>query len=414
MTQGDGARGSAVLEALAQQPAGPELLALSRERGDLALVGGAVRDLLTGRSPRELDVTVDHGSAELAAQLSARLPQGSETVHARFGTASVTSAGGCIDIAERRAESYPQPGALPQVRPGSPAEDLARRDFTVNAMSVPLGGPRRGLLEGVEHATEDLASGRLRVLHDRSFLDDPTRLLRLARYASRLGYAIEPHTAELAQAALAAAALDTVSGARTGAEIRLATAEDRPLAALSALGELGVLGALGLAPRYDAALAERALRLLPLEGLAVIPLAVVLRSPDPPARRAAARMLDEFEYHADTRERALSAAFDADGLAAALEQASRPSSLYALLSGQPLETVALAGALGSRAVHERVREWLERLRHVQLEIDGADLLRAGVPQGPELGRRLRRALEAKLDGELDGGGPDAELRAALA
>jgi tRNA nucleotidyltransferase (CCA-adding enzyme) len=413
LRKGADAPGAAVIEALAGQPAGTELLALAGERDDLALVGGAVRDLLSGRRPRELDVTVEDGAADLAALLAARLPDGRETVHSRFGTAAVSSAAGAIDIAQRRAESYPHPGALPEVRPGSVAEDLERRDFTVNAMAVPLGGPRRGQLDAVEHALDDLRARRLRVMHERSFLDDPTRLLRLARYAARLGYSVEDRTAALARAALRAGALDTVSGARVGAEIQLAAAEDDPLAAFAALAELGVLGALGLPPRYDRRLAARALELLPLEGLRLIPLAVAFRTPAEGARATTARRLDDFGFHADTRERLLSAAFDADELAAALPRAARPSQLYGLLAAVPVETVAVAGAI-TRAARENARRWIEQLRGVRLEIDGADLLRAGVPQGPEIGARLRRALDAKLDGELDGRGAEAELRVALA
>lgn len=250
------AGGAAVIAALATRPGGTELLELGREHPDLALVGGAVRDLLRGASPRELDVVVAGGSAELAAELAARLPGNAArmpevTVHERFGTASVGWIHGRIDIAERRAESYPRPGALPVVRPGSAAEDLARRDFTINAIAVALGGPRVGELEAVAHALEDLAAGRLRILHAGSFLDDPIRLLRLARYRARLRFELEPETARLARSALADGALGTVSGARIGAELWLATEEFPPGASFASLGELGVLESLALPSPFD-------------------------------------------------------------------------------------------------------------------------------------------------------------------
>ncbi len=104
--------------------------------------------------------------------------------HERFGTALVEWDGGRIDVATRRAESYPAPGALPEVRAGTEQEDLERRDFTVNAIAVRLGGERRGEVRAVPDALGDLEHGRLRVLHEQSFTDDPTRLLRMARYAS--------------------------------------------------------------------------------------------------------------------------------------------------------------------------------------------------------------------------------------
>jgi tRNA nucleotidyltransferase (CCA-adding enzyme) len=125
--------------------------------------------------------------------------------------------------------------------------------------------------------------------------------------------------------------------------------------------------------------------------------------------------MDSFEFSADTRERVLAGAFDAPTLAAGMERAERPSQLRALLAGQPVEAIAIAGALGasrSPTVRDRARAWLGELRHVRLQIGGDELLAAGVPEGPEVGRRLARTLDRRLDGELPDG-REAELRAAL-
>jgi tRNA nucleotidyltransferase (CCA-adding enzyme) len=427
------AGGEQLLSEIAAQPGGPELLALAGQREDLALVGGAVRDLLLGRAPRELDVVVAHYAPELAGEL-ATLLDASTTVHERFGTAAVEWARGRIDVAERRAESYPAPGALPQVRPGSADEDLARRDFTVNAIAVTLGGARRGELSSSEHALEDLRAGCLRVLHERSFSDDPTRLLRLARYRARLGFAVEPHTAELAAQALAAGALETVSRARVGAELRLALREADAVAALDALSELGVLTALASAPpsspqgdpaaqprlRLDAPLARRALALLPADGRPDLMLmASLLLAPtvgdggDPD--EAVYELLDGLEFTAAERERIIRTVRAAPALVAAIADAAMPSQLHAALSAHTIEAVALAGALSERghaSVSAQATDWLERLRHVRLAINGDDLLAAGIAAGPQLGMRLDAALARKLDGELEDG-RDAELRAAL-
>ncbi|HEX3512294.1 MAG TPA: hypothetical protein VHT27_14485, partial [Solirubrobacteraceae bacterium] len=271
------------LDRLGDLPGGRELLAAAKRREDIALVGGAVRDLLLGHWPRELDVSVERDAAGLAGALAASVspserPYGhpvEPTLYDRFGTASVAWGYGRIDIAERRAEAYAAPGALPDVRAGTLEEDLARRDFTVNAIALALGGPERGELHAFEGALEDLAGGLLRVLHDRSFLDDPTRILRLARYAARLGFEIEPHTRRLAREAVAAGALDTVSGGRIGAELWLAVREPDAVAALGELDALGVLAALGLPSPFDDALAREALALLPAEGRAELLLMAV-------------------------------------------------------------------------------------------------------------------------------------------
>jgi tRNA nucleotidyltransferase (CCA-adding enzyme) len=414
--QGAGAR---VLEALTVLPGGPELLALAGERGDAALVGGATRDLLLGSSPRELDVVVAGDAAGFARDLAARLDSPRVSAHGEFGTAGVSWHGGAVDVAERRAESYPQPGALPDVRAGSVEQDLLRRDFTVNAIAVPLAGPRRGELQSAAHALEDLSEGVLRVMHERSFTDDPTRILRLARYCARLRFAPERSTALLAAQALERGALATVSEARIGAELRLALAEPDALAALRALEQLGVLVRIDPALRLDAALARRALDLLPddarpdllLLALLILPLASGGHA-DP---QATFELLDAMEFPAADRERASRAARLAPDLLARLPEEGRPSHAGVVLAGTPPEAVALALALaqdesGARA--RLARDWLERARHVRLEITGDDLLAAGIPAGPALGRRLERALALRIDGELEDG-RDAELRAAL-
>src|SRR5436190_5747505 len=194
------------------------------------LVGGAVRDLLLGRDRADMDVAVEGEVAELAQRLGGEVRR-----HERFATATVLVDGLEVDLAATRSETYPRPGALPEVRSASLAADLARRDFTVNAMAVPLAGdlelidPHGGL--------EDLRRGQLRVLHPGSFVDDPTRALRAARYAARYGFALEGHTAELC----GLADLSTVSRDRRDAELRKLAAEPQARRAFELLGEWGLL-----------------------------------------------------------------------------------------------------------------------------------------------------------------------------
>ncbi len=187
------------------------------------IVGGAVRDVLLGRAPRELDLLVEGAAGPVVHAL------GEPTaVHERFGTFTVAG----IDVTAARREIYARPGALPDVELGATvAEDLARRDFTVNAIAVRVSD---GHVEAWPGALEDLDARVLRVLHDRSFVDDPTRALRMARYAARLDFGVEPGTARLA----ADVDFGTVSGPRIGAELRLALTE--PPSVWGRLAEVGV------------------------------------------------------------------------------------------------------------------------------------------------------------------------------
>jgi tRNA nucleotidyltransferase (CCA-adding enzyme) len=254
----------------------------------------------------------------------------------------------------------------------------------------------------------------LQVLHAASFIDDPTRLLRLARYSARLRFEIEPHTAMLAAAAVAERALDTVSGARIGAELRLALAEDDAVAALGAMDDLGLLSALHPRLRLDTPIVLGALKLLPEDGrrdlllMAAIALPLILRAEEDPHIELRA-LLDRWEFSAADRDRVLSAAKAVVHLLHDLCTAESPSQLRAIVGQAPAEGVALAGAHGNG---EAARRWLEDIRHVRLEINGADLIAAGIPEGPELGRRLQAVLKLRLDGELDEG-RTAELQAAL-
>jgi tRNA nucleotidyltransferase (CCA-adding enzyme) len=411
-----------VLERLYQLPGGEALFEVAVGRDDVELVGGAVRDLLLDRTPRELDVVVgdersSFGDAAslFARELAARLDTlAGSNEHKYFGTALVEWDGGRIDVATRRAEIYPTPGALPEVRAGTPEQDLLRRDFTVNAIAVTLDGEYAGEAHAAPGALEDLRAGRLRVLHEQSFVDDPTRLLRMARYQARLGFVVENHTAELAAAAIATRALDTVSGARIGAELRLALAEDDAVASLAAMDDLGLLEALHPRLRFEEPVARAALALLPDDGrpdlalLASLLLPLALRAGDDPRTEIVA-LLDRWDFPAADRDRVAAATVAVPRLIEELPAAERPSRLRAVAAGVPLEGVVLAGALGAQ---ESASRWLQDTRHVHLEITGDDLLVAGVPEGPEIGRCLEAVLELRLDGRLPDG-HEAELQAAL-
>ncbi|MBV9467340.1 MAG: CCA tRNA nucleotidyltransferase [Solirubrobacterales bacterium] len=393
----------ALLEGLAALPAGRPLLAALQDADGVYLVGGAVRDLLLGGEPLDLDLVSEDDPAELAARLG-----GSIRAHDRFGTSRVTVGGFSYDLARARSESYSRPGALPEVAPASIAQDLERRDFTVNALAIALGGPRRGELVTVSHALEDLDARRLRVLHRASFIDDPIRLLRLARYASRLRFAIERDTAELARIAVAGGAIGTVSGSRVGSELRLLATEPDPVSAFGQLAELELDTAIDRRFHLgDPELARAALSLLPSDGRAdLLTLAIAARRIEASELRA---LLDALAFEAADRELIVTIARRSEALSESLASADDPSQIAEAARDAPPEAVALAGALGpARAAGQ----WLERLRHVRLEIGGDDLLAAGVPAGPAIGRGLRAALAAKLDGRASG--REAELAAAVA
>lgn len=382
-----------LLDALRPHPA---LDALTGERG-VHVVGGAVRDALLGRAPHELDLVVEGDAAALARRAAERLG-GRAVVHDRFGTATVHAPGAVFDVASARRERYARPGALPDVQLGATLEeDLARRDLTVNAIALSLPD---GHLTAVPGACDDLEAGVLRVLHDRSFADDPTRMLRLARYAGRLGFAPDRGTDALLAAAVRAGAAATVSGERLGEELRLLAGEPQP-AALEALARHG-LGAVVLHPAFavDPVLVARARALVLAGGRAdLAALATTVRDAAP---RELAETLERLAFPAPERDLVLAAA-----AAPPLGEAVDDAALWAALRRVPPEAVAVAGAAGDPATAER---WLADVRHRGLSITGDDLVAAGL-RGPAVGAGLAAAMRAHLRGEA----PDrnAQLAAAL-
>ena len=372
------------------------------------LVGGAVRDLLLGAPTHDIDVAVE-GDARSAARAVADRLGGAAREYERFGTADVVLPDGAVfHLAATREESYEEPGALPTVTPASLAEDLRRRDFTVNTLALGLTGDDLGHLYDPFGGLADLEAKAIRVLHDRSFIDDPTRLLRAVRYATRLEFALEPETERLAREAVAGEALATVSGKRIRADLMKLLMEPEVGRAVERLRELEIHSAmhpdLDPDPELVASAALGAAALGAARGLAA--LAAFVES----APAELDMWLADLHLPAEQRDAVSRAARVAPRIASALRERQRtPSELRALLGREPLEALALALAL--RAPSEPVLEWVTSLRPVQLEISGADLLAAGVPEGPAVGRALDETLNRKLDGLVEG--RDAELETAL-
>jgi len=372
------------------------------------LVGGAVRDLLLGGHPVDIDIAIE-GDARSAARTLADRVGGSAREYERFGTADVIVGGQTLHLASTRDESYDAPGELPRVTQNSSlSDDLRRRDFTVNAMAIGLTGDDLGHLYDPHGGLGDLEAKTIRVMHDRSFVDDPTRLLRAVRYATRLGFALDPETERLAREAVAGDALATVSGARIRDELMDLLRETEPPAGIELLRDLEIHTALHPELDPDPELVASASLGAAAIGAdrGVSALAALVES----APEKLDLWLADLNLPADERDAASRAARVADRIAQALrERELTPSELRALLGREPLEALALALAL--RAPSEPVLRWVTDLRGVGLEISGADLLAAGVPEGPAMGRALEETLRRKLDGLVSG--RDEELETAL-
>lgn len=333
---------------------------------DAYLVGGSVRDLLLGRNPSDLDVAIEGDPSAIVDLLDP-----GATEHPRFRTASLELEGGRVDLAATRTETYSSPGALPDVEPAALGEDLARRDFTINAIAVPLSRP--GEVIDPFDGLGALRERRLSILGRDSFRDDPIRALRGARYAARFGFEPDLEMAE----ALKGVDLSSVSEDRLEAELGRLAREEQPAAALE------------LARRW---------------GLVEIPEVLVEL-----VRRASDLLEDEPWSGFVPLPEVVSAAIEhAHGLDDVPEQRpERRIDEYELLERLDPGVMVLARAAG--------REWLDWWPEVgsgvSLQIDGDDLIEAGVEPGPRVGVGLRAAFAELLEtGERD---PSRQLATAV-
>ncbi len=221
---------------------------------DVYLAGGFVRDLLLGRKNYDLDIVVE-GDAINFGRIMKRCFGGKLATYKKFGTATLTTErpewlDTCrtdnkkfrIDIAVAREEWYPEPAALPVVTPGTLHNDLKRRDFTINAMALKLNSNDFADFIDIYGGEKDLGAKLIRVMHDTSFVDDPTRIFRAIRFEQRLGFTIEKHTLSLMRTAVNAGVIEKTEDYRIREEMRLIHQEDDPQINISRMNELSIGG----------------------------------------------------------------------------------------------------------------------------------------------------------------------------
>lgn len=387
-----------------------EIGVAARGRSENAyLVGGLVRDVLLGQPNYDLDVVVEGEAIALAQEIAKGKDRAIKT-HSRFGTAKVNWDDFALDIVTARSETYAHPGALPTVAPGTIDDDLARRDFSINAMAVDLIEERFGDLLDPHGGLDDLRKRQVRALYSASFTDDPTRMLRAIRYEQRLGFRLEEKTEALLVKSLDA--LDTVSGERLWHELELILGEEKPEKVLLRAEVLGLLKRLypffkadrWLVGRLAAARERFAGETLALSQVYLGLLAYRLTDEQSEGcierfrmpRWAARTLRGTARLRSLTRRLA--------------DRALSPSKLYRRLENHSAEVVAvLAVASSQPLLQNRLTEYVRTLRHVKPVLRGDDLKEMGVPPGQEMGRILRALQDARLDKQVTSREEEEEL-----
>jgi len=370
-------------------------------------VGGFVRDLILGVPNLDLDVTVE-GDGRWFAEMLARKMGGEVISYDRFGTATLSLRESPIermDVVTARRERYPYPGALPEVEPGTIREDLFRRDFTINAIAMALNPNRFGQIVDLYGGLRDLREGIIRVLHDMSFIDDPTRLFRCVRFETRYDFVVEPHTSSLFRRAVDDEMPFRVSRQRIWHEMRLILAEDLPEKPIKRMREVGLLRF--VSPDVDASdetmrlfggirRALDLLRKLGIKDVMDLPLvyfAAMICHFHLDAIRAICR---EFSLSREEERILMDSKEILD-----VEVGRSRSEIYRAFEGRSPESLLfLLAKTGDERVKSSVVEYLKELRHIEPIVSGDDLKKMGLKPGPVFGEILREAFDAQLDGEL--------------
>ncbi len=379
-----------------------------KEQQRLYLVGGVVRDILLERVNLDLDLVIE-GDAIAFAKKLARANRAVLTTHPRFGTATLLWRNRSIDVITARTESYAAPGALPKVQPGPIQDDLARRDFTVNAMAIELNPRHFGELLDPHCGRSDLKAGLVRILHDKSFIDDATRIWRALRYEQRLDFQIEPNTLKLLKRNISK--LSTISGTRVRHELEHVLGEEYPEKTLQRADELGVLRQLHPALNGDFwleetfVLARELYSLEPPPPLLFLTLLAYRLTPEETEQlitylklpKLSARVLSDAQVIKTVTEK-----LSTPGLA--------PSKIYDRLHGRSLIAIT-AGQLAtdSSVAEENIDLYLNVLQNIQPSLSGKDLVRFGIPEGPRIKEALLILREAKLDGRINSRKEEEEM-----
>lgn len=380
------------------------------------LVGGFVRDLLLGVKNTDIDITVQGDALSFARYVSDET--GAALVeHKKFGTAALIipatpkSKRIKIDVAAARKEFYKHPAALPSVESSSIKDDLNRRDFTINAMAISIDRENFGELIDFFDGVQDLERRRIRVLHEKSFIDDPTRIFRAVRFEQRYNFRIDEFTARLIRNAVQAEMFNKVSGPRLRTEIELLLKEKEPLKAIKRMKSLDELRFISPKIRFGAPQEEysrNVKKLISVYGnyfstirpldLWLVYFMIMI---DRLNLSEALKVCGRFVMRRDDKLRIISEKKSEKKVMALLSSKKEipPSRIYRILKPLSPETLLFIMAKrGDRLLKSRVKDFLAEYNGVYLSLKGDDLKRLGAQPGPCFTEILKKTLYAKIDG----------------
>ena len=372
---------------------------IAHTRGEkIYLVGGVVRDLLLGQANLDLDLVVEGNAIELAGRLK-ELNQGKVITHPRFNTAKLQWDKWSVDLATARAETYDKPGALPGVTPSSIDNDLSRRDFTINAMAISLNPGYYGQLVDPCGGRDDLKGKLIRVLHEKSFIDDATRVWRALRYEQRLDFHLERKTLTLLKRDIDM--LDTISNDRIRYEIECILEEKYPEKVFRRAEELDVLAKLHPALKGNGWLAAKFDQLRQLNQPPEVELYLAFLA-YPLTSEEVEQFISRLNLPKSLAQTVRDTIAVKDKMRSLAIPALSPSNIYHLLDGYSFPAlVANSLATESPVANQNIRLFLNKLKGIKVSLTGDDLKRMGIAPGPQIREVLELIHQARLNGRVN-------------
>jgi len=370
----------------------------SKKKVKCYLVGGAVRDIILGKTPKDLDFVVERKADIIAKELAIET-NGEVLNNSEFGTSKLSIDKSIFDIANSRSETYAHPGALPDVTQNSIDKDLWRRDFSINSMALALSPDEEWQILDPTDGLLDVAKGIIRILHDKSFVDDPTRIFRAVKYAVRFGFAIEEHTMNLIETCIKSNHINQISGHRILSELSQITEEENYIATTKLLSSLRILSSIHSKLEISDALLDRLnkLKTLPILGTSKL-LNLLLSDINTENINSICSRLDlspktkQILYDIQTIKQNSKSLSSCNIL---------NSALMKTLDKLDIEAVSLMQIISeSESLRENLSKFLETLHFIKPKIEPKQIICLGIPPGPQIGVLLADIRLAVADGIL--------------
>ena len=362
------------------------------------LVGGAVRDIILGKIPKDLDFVVDKKAENISSEIALEL-NGDVLSNSEFGTSKLSVKKSIYDIANARSETYAHPGALPKVTRNSIDKDLWRRDFSINSVAIQLTQDEDWQILDPTDGLTDISHGTIRVLHNKSFVDDPTRIFRAVKYSIRFGFSIDEKTGKLIGNCIKSNYINKISGNRILSEVSQILEENDFKTNIQLLSSLGILSSIHPKLKIGSALLDKLTKLNNDTKEDKSKLLTLFFSDINPEN------IDGICQRLDVNPKTVKILHGIQTIKQNTKSLSKTkiinSELMMLLDKLDIESISSIQLISkNESLRKNLSNFLDKLRFIKPKIAAKEIISLGIAPGPQIGNLLADIRFAVADGIL--------------